>query len=69
MPHIYLLRHAKTEQSLFKADFDRELIEKGFHQIEKLVKHLKKESVTFDTIISSPARRTEQTAIGVQKEI
>jgi phosphohistidine phosphatase len=62
MTHIYILRHAKTEQSLFKSDFDRELIEKGFHQIEKLIKKIKEENITFDTIISSPAKRAKQTA-------
>jgi broad specificity phosphatase PhoE len=38
------------------------LIEKGFHQIEKLIKKLKDDNITFDTIISSSAKRAKQTA-------
>jgi phosphohistidine phosphatase len=69
MSHIYLLRHAKTEQNLFKRDFDRELIEKWFSQIEKLIKKLKEDNITFDMIVSSPARRTKQTAEEVHKKV
>ena len=69
MSPIYLLRHAKTEQNLFKADFDRELIEKGFHQVAKLIKKLKEENITFDTIICSPAKRTKQTSQEIQEKI
>lgn len=69
MWNIYLLRHAKTEQSLFKSDFDRELIEKGFHQIEKLIKKLKDDNITFDTIISSSAKRAKQTAEWVYEKL
>jgi len=69
MSPIYLLRHAKTEQNLFKADFDRELIEKGFHQVAKLIKKLKEENITFDTIICSPAKRTKQTSQEILEKI
>jgi len=68
MTNIYLLRHSKTEQDFFKEDFDRELIEKWFSRIKKLIKKLKKENIVFDEIISSPAKRSKQTAEEIYKK-
>ncbi|UIR56300.1 histidine phosphatase family protein [Sphingobacterium sp. SRCM116780] len=62
--NLYIVRHAKAEQSLSKKDFDRILIDKGIERATRISKQLaldfKAEHTTL--CISSPAKRAYQTA-------
>ena len=62
--NLYIVRHAKAEQSLTKKDFDRILIDMG---IERAIRISKQLALAFQAdhatlCISSPAKRAYQTA-------
>lgn len=59
---LYLLRHAKSswgEETL--PDRDRPLSSRGRRACELLVEHLRREQVSVDLVLCSPATRTRQT--------
>lgn len=59
---ILLIRHAKTEQSNFKRDFDRILTQRGISDCEKMSVKLAPAGFIPDHILVSPAARTLETA-------
>lgn len=70
MKRIYLLRHAKTEPiGLLNSDFSRNLIEKGWEDIEKVSQYFQNKYQNPDLIIHSNANRTTQTATQFSKNI
>jgi phosphohistidine phosphatase len=60
---LYLVRHAKSDQSNAgnMPDFDRPLSDRGFADAPAMGKKLKKIGVLPDIIIASPSTRTTQT--------
>jgi len=63
---IYLIRHADAlplGTSGIGTDEERPLSEEGWKQAANLGKVFKKMGVTFDTIVTSPLARTQQTAL------
>ena len=63
MKNLYILRHAKSDWSEeFVDDFKRGLSKKGFRDILKVAKELKKQRVKLDLIVSSSATRAKITA-------
>ncbi len=68
MKHLYILRHAKTNQiSKTGKDFDRALLPKGFDQLKDLQLFFDSFSLKNDvTILISSAKRTIQTFEGVK---
>jgi len=63
---IYLIRHADalpTGISGIDTDEQRPLSEEGWKQAANLGKTFKKLGITFDTIVTSPLARTQQTAL------
>lgn len=63
MKTLILVRHGKAEdQSFNKKDYDRNLVEKGIHNVEILANKLEQLDITIDHIISSSANRAFQTA-------
>jgi len=63
MKCLYLVRHAKSDWSDAELDdFDRLLNKRGGRDAPKMGKHLVKLSVLPDMIVTSPARRTRETA-------
>jgi phosphohistidine phosphatase len=70
MKHLYLIRHAKSDWSdESKSDFERGLNKRGKKAILTMANALKEKKVMPDLILSSPAKRTQLTAIGLAKEI
>ena len=70
MKTIYLVRHTKAEEktSVIK-DFGRQLTTRGIRDAEKIGKRLASMRILPDGIISSPARRTMQTAKIISKNL
>lgn len=64
---IYILRHAKAaKDSKDGSDFERPLNDKGKKQVAILNEFLKKNPLSPDRILVSPAKRTRQTYKGIQ---
>lgn len=63
MKSLLLIRHAKSswEDDVLN-DFDRPLNERGKKEAPEMAKSLKKNKVTIDCFVSSPARRAKKTA-------
>lgn len=64
MKTIYLIRHAKSDQSLGTlADIDRPLNLRGYTDADKMSKLMKEKKLIPELIISSPAVRAISTAL------
>ena len=65
MKKLILVRHAKTVQlqDYSKSDFDRELLPRGHKDSELIARHLKAKGYMPDLMISSTAKRAQQTAV------
>ena len=60
---LFLVRHAKAQQdSIDHKDFSRELADRGIRDASLVGSYLKKQGITIDMIISSPAARAFATA-------
>lgn len=63
MKHVVFIRHAKSSWADFSLkDFDRPLDQKGLNDAPLMAQSLKNKLSKLDLIISSPAKRTTQTA-------
>lgn len=59
---LVLMRHAKTESPYsFKRDFDRKLTTQGEQDAQQMGAWLKSQGFSIDQVLSSPAKRTQQT--------
>ena len=59
---LYIIRHAKSDQSFFGNDFERPLNERGKSDAPVMAKRLMDKQVKIDAFISSPAKRAKKTA-------
>jgi phosphohistidine phosphatase len=61
---LYILRHgqAQEKRNSVTSDSKRELTERGIHDIEIILKSLKRLDLKIDYLISSPLKRAKQTA-------
>jgi len=67
---LIIIRHAKSSWAdPLENDFDRPLNDRGKTEAPEMGHELKKENIFPDLIISSPARRTRQTAKRIAKEV
>ena len=62
MKKIFIIRHAKSDQSFFGNDFERPLNERGRKDAPEMAKRLKGKQSLIDAFVSSPARRAKKTA-------
>lgn len=62
MKTLFIIRHAKSDQSFFGNDFERPLNERGRSDAPVMAKRLLDKGFTPDAFISSPAIRAKQTA-------
>ncbi|UKN03561.1 histidine phosphatase family protein [Paracrocinitomix mangrovi] len=66
MLHLYLLRHGKAANpASYDVDYDRPLNKKGIAQINQIGFRLKQDNLIPHQIISSSAKRTEETTATV----
>ena len=62
MLSLYIMRHAKSSWAIPGArDFDRELNERGLHDLVKISHVIERENINPDKILCSSAVRTRQT--------
>lgn len=64
---LLILRHAKSDWGVDVDDFDRPLKKRGKHSADKVGQWLAEQHISPDCIVSSPAKRTMQTAKRVIK--
>jgi phosphohistidine phosphatase len=70
MKTLILTRHAKSDWSnLYLDDFDRTLNERGLRDAPKMGKRLVEKNILVDIIVSSTAKRAEQTALLLAEEL
>ncbi|HLM60454.1 MAG TPA: histidine phosphatase family protein [Pyrinomonadaceae bacterium] len=76
MKTLFIMRHAKSSwENAGSSDFDRPLNERGLKAAPMMGKVMKKNKFQLDLILSSPAKRAEQTAglvreaTGIESEI
>ncbi|MEO6253107.1 MAG: histidine phosphatase family protein [Ferruginibacter sp.] len=62
MKKLYIIRHAKSDQSFFGNDFERPLNERGRSDGPLMAKRLLDKKIKIDRLVSSPAVRAKQTA-------
>lgn len=62
MKKVFIVRHAKSDQSFFGNDFERPLNERGKHDAPLMAKRLHEKEKKIDALISSPAKRAKKTA-------
>jgi phosphohistidine phosphatase len=65
---VFIIRHAKSDQSFFGNDFERPLNERGKNDAPMMAKRLKHKQVAIDAFVSSPAKRAKKTAEFFAKE-
>ena len=59
---LFIIRHAKSDQSFFGNDFERPLNERGRSDGPVMAKRLLDKKIKIDALVSSPAIRAKQTA-------
>lgn len=62
MKNLFIIRHAKSDQSFFGNDFERPLNERGRSDAPLMAKRLLDKKYTIDALVSSPATRAKKTA-------
>ncbi len=69
MKKLFIIRHGQSDIDTKLSDFERVLTSKGNLDAQELGKHLQKEEVFPDVVISSPAFRAKATAKLIAKEL
>jgi phosphohistidine phosphatase len=59
---LYIIRHAKSDQSFFGNDFERPLNERGKTDAHMMAKRLLDKKIEIELLVSSPAKRAKKTA-------
>ena len=62
LKQLFVIRHAKSDQSFFGTDFERPLNERGRSDAPVMAKRLLDKYPLIDAFISSPAKRAKKTA-------
>ncbi|MEP7239214.1 MAG: histidine phosphatase family protein [Ferruginibacter sp.] len=62
MKKLFIIRHAKSDQSFFGNDFERPLNERGKGDVPVMAKRLLDRNIEIDALVSSPAIRAKKTA-------
>jgi len=62
LKQLFIIRHAKSDQSFFGNDFERPLNDRGRSDAPVMAKRLLDKKFKIDALVSSPAVRAKQTA-------
>lgn len=62
LKQLFIVRHAKSDQSFFGNDFERPLNERGRADAPAMAKRMLDKKYTIDALVSSPAARAKKTA-------
>lgn len=60
---VFIIRHAKSDQSFFGNDFERPLNERGRSDAPMMAKRLLAKNIKIDALVASPAVRAKKTAL------
>jgi phosphohistidine phosphatase len=60
---LFIIRHAKSDQSFFGNDFERPLNERGRSDAPMMANRLLNKKFELDALVSSPALRAKETAL------
>lgn len=70
MKFLYLIRHAKSSWNIpDQNDYDRPLNKRGKKDAQDMGQRLASRGVSFDVLVSSPAKRARATARRIAKEV
>jgi phosphohistidine phosphatase len=70
--NVYFLRHAEAlpeDGQTITSDEERPLAEEGKEQVLRMAGAIKKQNLHFDLVLTSPLKRTRQTAEGLMTEL
>jgi phosphohistidine phosphatase len=59
---VFIIRHAKSDQSFFGTDFERPLNDRGKTDAPEMAKRLLDKKIKIDALVASPAARAKKTA-------
>jgi phosphohistidine phosphatase len=59
---VFIIRHAKSDQSFFGNDFERPLNDRGKTDAPEMAKRLMDKKIKIDALVASPAARAKKTA-------
>jgi phosphohistidine phosphatase len=59
---VFIIRHAKSDQSFFGNDFERPLNERGKTDAPEMARRLLDKKIKIDALVASPAARAKKTA-------
>jgi len=62
LKNLFIIRHAKSDQSFFGNDFERPLNERGQSDASLMARRLLEIKIKIDLLVSSPAIRAKNTA-------
>ena len=62
MKTLFIIRHAKSDQSFFGNDFERPLNERGISDAPMMAKRMLDKKIKIEALVASPAIRAKQTA-------
>ena len=62
MKKLFIIRHAKSDQSFFGNDFERPLNDRGKSDALLMAKRLMENEAKIDALVASPAKRAKKTA-------
>ena len=62
MKRLFIIRHAKSDQSFFGNDFERPLNARGNRDAPLMAKRLVDKNIDIELMVASPALRAKQTA-------
>lgn len=62
LKRLFIIRHAKSDQSFFGNDFERPLNDRGKTDAQLMAKRLYNQKIKIDALVSSPAKRAKKTA-------
>lgn len=62
MKKLFIIRHAKSDQSFFGNDFERPLNDRGKTDAPVMAKRLLEKKIKIDALVCSPAARAKKTA-------
>lgn len=70
MKYLYLIRHAKSSWSIpDQKDYDRPLSKRGKGDAQDMGLRLANKAISFDVLVSSPAKRARATARRIAKAV